>query len=1267
MTFLRSCASQAKQLTLKVPLRTLLVVPFVIQISAVVGLTGWLSLRNGQQAVNEVTYRLRQEVAARLEQRLRDYLKLPHLLNQINADAISTGTLDPQDTESQARHYWRQRFLFDSGRLSSVYFGSNQGEFTGLAYIDDGTWQISRAGQRTNGKYYRYNHDAQGNPTTLISQGKDYDPRKRPWYEQTERVGKPTWSPIYADFKNPRLTITLGQPIYDKTQLLRGVVGVDLVLSEVGEFLQQLKIGKTGQVFIIERSGKLVATSTTQKPFVVRNQNIEQVQATDVNNDLIRATAVYLKQRFGDFNQVKTNQPLNFWLHGQQQLLQVVPFSDGDNLNWLIVVVVPEAEFMGQIEANARTTIWLCLAALAIATVVGIQTSRWIARPILQLSHTAVALSHGEWTQTVPNAHAHEVRVLAQSFRQMALQLQQSFQALQAAKVDLEIRVEERTGLLREANSQLRDEILERRRSEQTLRSIVEGTSVTGSDFFRSLVASLAMALQVRYALISEYADASKTRLRTVAVWMGAFADNFEYDLRGTPCEQVINSGCSQFYPEQVQAIFPEDQDLVQLGAQSYLGIPLLDTSGNFLGHLAVIDDKPMQDGLHKKAILEVFAARAAAEMERQQSETALRQSEAINRSLLTAIPDIMMVVNRDGIFLDFLPSMTTRSVVPASQVIGKSVFEVLPPEVATRRLAAVQQALMTGEIQVHEYQLIIEEEVRYEESRIVPCGLNEALIIVRDITDSKQAEAALRISEEKFSKAFRSSPDFITISTLEEGRFIDVNESFLRSSGYSREEVIGRTTGDLGIWSQPQERARLRQMLQTHGAIHSLEFEFCKKSGEIIVGLLSAEIINLENESCLLAVTTDITERKQAEEVLRLSEAKYRELAQQEELLNRLAKAIRNSLDLDQILETAVHEIRNLLNIDRCHFMWFHSVPTPYWEIVKEAKNLELPSHLGRYFLDNVVANPEAFMTELLGMKIRLSHDLRVWDDPIEQQFLTNLGYTAFFSLPIRVGSQGVGVLYCAHCEGIRIWISREVELVQAVADQVAIAISQAELYEQARTAQEQSDRLLLNILPEAIADRLKQDEHTIADSFEEVTVLFADLVGFTQLSSKISPHDLVKQLNQIFSTFDRLAQRLNLEKIKTIGDAYMVVGGLPTPRVDHAEAIAQMALDMQQEINQFKRENGEPLHIRIGISSGPVVAGVIGLNKFIYDLWGDTVNTASRMESQGIPGCIQVTSATYERLHHKFIFDKRGVIEVKGKGEMTTYFLKGRKSINV
>ncbi|MEG5057942.1 adenylate/guanylate cyclase domain-containing protein [Microcoleus sp. A2-C5] len=214
-------------------------------------------------------------------------------------------------------------------------------------------------------------------------------------------------------------------------------------------------------------------------------------------------------------------------------------------------------------------------------------------------------------------------------------------------------------------------------------------------------------------------------------------------------------------------------------------------------------------------------------------------------------------------------------------------------------------------------------------------------------------------------------------------------------------------------------------------------------------------------------------------------------------------------------------------------------------------------------------------------------------------------------------------------------------------------------------RVQQEQSERLLLNILPEEIANRLKQGDSTIADTFADVTVLFADIVGFTQLSARVSPTELVALLNDIFSTFDNLAERHGLEKIKTIGDAYMVVGGLPIPRPDHAEAIAEMAIDMQEAIIDFSKTQNQHLSIRIGINTGPVVAGVIGIKKFIYDLWGDTVNTASRMESHGLPGSIHVTATTYQQLQDKYVFESRGAIEVKGKGKMTTYLLQCRKWI--
>ncbi len=213
-------------------------------------------------------------------------------------------------------------------------------------------------------------------------------------------------------------------------------------------------------------------------------------------------------------------------------------------------------------------------------------------------------------------------------------------------------------------------------------------------------------------------------------------------------------------------------------------------------------------------------------------------------------------------------------------------------------------------------------------------------------------------------------------------------------------------------------------------------------------------------------------------------------------------------------------------------------------------------------------------------------------------------------------------------------------------------------------RKEQEKAEELLLNVLPASIAARLKQGDKVIAESFPDVTILFADLVNFTQLSATISAKELVNILNEIFSEFDLLAEKHGLEKIKTIGDAYMVVGGLPIHRVDHAQAVANMALDMRAAIQRISNLSQEPLSIRIGINTGPVVAGVIGIKKFIYDLWGDTVNVASRMESHGIPDQIHVTLETYQVLQQEYTFKTRDKIQVKGKGEMQTYLLLNKKS---
>jgi adenylate cyclase len=213
-------------------------------------------------------------------------------------------------------------------------------------------------------------------------------------------------------------------------------------------------------------------------------------------------------------------------------------------------------------------------------------------------------------------------------------------------------------------------------------------------------------------------------------------------------------------------------------------------------------------------------------------------------------------------------------------------------------------------------------------------------------------------------------------------------------------------------------------------------------------------------------------------------------------------------------------------------------------------------------------------------------------------------------------------------------------------------------------RAAQEQAENLLLNVLPRPIAERLKAEPQTIADQFTSASILFADVVEFTPRTERLSPAEVVGILDHLFSHFDTLAERYGVEKIKTIGDAYMVAAGVPTPRPDHARALASLALDMVEAMRSRDGVGHLGLELRIGINSGPVVAGVIGRKRFLYDLWGDAVNTASRMESQGTPGRIQITRATRDLIDDEFVCEPRGTISVKGKGEMETWYLRGRRT---
>ncbi len=418
-------------------LRTVLIVPFVLQIFAAVGLVGYLSFKNGQKAVNEIADRLMAEVGSRVEQNLGTYLSVPHQVNQINAAAIELSTLNLQDLPVLQRHFWRQLQIFDT--LTFTGLGLEQRDNLGAERIDNGSLTLRVSTAASNYDFRTYSTNKSGEIDQLLNNKTNFDPRTRPWYKAAVAAGKPTWSQIYSNTAGITAYLGASMPFYNRQGKLQGVLLTNINLSTIGKFLQSLRIGETGQVFIIERSGMLVATSTGERPYhtVKKDYGAERVKAIDSKNTFTQTTAKYLAANFKDFQSLKTSQSLEFDIQGKKQFLQVLPWQDDKGLDWLIVVVVPEADFMAQINANNTTTILLCATALIVAIIVGVITARWVTKPILSLNDAAKNIAQGEWGKSVIINRDDEVGELANSFNSMAAQLQVSFTEMQALNAEL--------------------------------------------------------------------------------------------------------------------------------------------------------------------------------------------------------------------------------------------------------------------------------------------------------------------------------------------------------------------------------------------------------------------------------------------------------------------------------------------------------------------------------------------------------------------------------------------------------------------------------------------------------------------------------------------------------------------------------------------------------------------------------------------------------------------------------------------------------------
>ncbi|MEH2207663.1 MAG: ATP-binding protein [Nostoc sp.] len=438
-------------------LHLVLIVPFVLQVFAIVGLVGYLSFKNGEKAVNNLADQLMERTSGEVNQHLDAYLSIPHKVIQLNADAIRMGLLNVRDRLKVGKYFWHEMQAYD---LTFISLNLATGEGTGAGRYDGKTVTIDDNAIKTpslpkNTKTYLTDND--GNPTKVMTTS-TWDTVNELAYTEPVKAGKPIWVRIYTYYDPaypPYIVASAGRPIYDASKKLIGVVGAEIHLLKLSEFLQKLNVSRFGQVFIMERDGMLVANSAREKPFTVVNNEIKRLKAIDSPNPAVQDIAKQLQQRIPNFQSITNTQKLKVNVQGENFYVHIVPWRDQYGLDWLVVVGIPEKTYMAQIHANTQISILLCFGALIVATTIGVFTSRWIAHPILRLNQTTQAIAFGDLQQTLEEGNIDELNTLAHSFNHMAGQLRESFVALENSNAELEARVEQRTVELKTALSEL--------------------------------------------------------------------------------------------------------------------------------------------------------------------------------------------------------------------------------------------------------------------------------------------------------------------------------------------------------------------------------------------------------------------------------------------------------------------------------------------------------------------------------------------------------------------------------------------------------------------------------------------------------------------------------------------------------------------------------------------------------------------------------------------------------------------------------------------
>jgi PAS domain S-box-containing protein len=825
----------------QVSLQSVIISAFVLQVLVAVGAVGVLSFRSGRQSVKSLTNQLIAEVGNRIEGHTQNFLHDPRLLQSSIIAAIASGEVDLNDFDRLQCYLFAQ--VKQSTQFDRIAYANVRGD---LLTIEREKGQmvvrVKDASTGINRHTYRINDQCQ---RSQLLDSQTFDPRDRPWYKAALDANSYTWSRPYISATSDEIKLSAVVPIEQDSKFV-GVLGIELSLTQIDQFLEQLEISTSGQAFIIERSGKLIASSDPDTLIAV---NSLRFRATESENPVIHLTAQGLADKFDGFERIYKKEQILLQENGRTIFTQIAPLRGGNEVDWLIVVAVPEADFMQEVKDNSAQTLLLCLVALLIATELGIVMARWIAKPITDLNLAAKRLAAEDFSQKVTvdvaSYRTDEVGQLAQAFNRMAEKLSQSFTNLETLN-----------RALQQSENQLT----------QFLEAVPVGIAVRDHEGKLVFVNQAAKELY---------------ELESVAV---NTTDRLAKDF------QVYIADTEALYPESQipmlralagETVRVDDMDLrkgdrrIRLEA---IAEPIYDQKGKLVYAIAVFQD------ITERKQAEKLLAQYNRTLEEQVAErtASLIAAEAELRGLFESMTELIFLFDAKGTHLKVVSKNLSLMYKSTENLINKTLHEILAPAEADFFLSHIQRALTEKTTIQIEYMLEIDGRETWSAANVTPVAEDRVLWIARDITDRKQAEAALQQAEAKYRSIFENSVEGIFQSTPE-GHYLSANPALARIYGYESVNQLIASQSNIAeqLYVDPQRRAEFVATMSTHGKVTNFESRVYRADGQMIWISENARTVCDEAGNILYYEGTiaDISDRKQTEAALRNSEATQRAL----------------------------------------------------------------------------------------------------------------------------------------------------------------------------------------------------------------------------------------------------------------------------------------------------------------------------------------------------------------------------------------------------